>query len=153
MTTGRINQVIAIQLSWLKPHNNMTHVGVSCLASMCKVWMLFKHECCQSKNAHISLNQTYNVGTMCLNIQQNTDSMRSYKVYLYSRKPMLPMHRRFSLFAKIENATEVQPTVNYAQLLAHVAMLLIFKSKINRYNRALSKGRPPMRIFEILKNC
>ena len=62
------------------------------------------------------------------------------------------MHRRFSLFAKIENATEVQPTVNYAQLLAHVAMLLIFKSKINRYNRALSKGRPPMRIFEILKN-
>ena len=65
---------------------------------------------------------------------------------------MLPMHRRFSLFAKIENATEVQPTVNYAQLLAHVAMLLIFKSKINRYNRALSKGRPPMRIFEILKN-
>ena len=53
MTTGRINQVIAIQLSWLKPHNNMTHVGVSCLASMCKVWMLFKQECCQSKCAHI----------------------------------------------------------------------------------------------------
>ena len=93
----------------------------------------------------------HDVGTMCLNIQQNTDSMRSYKVYLYSRKPMLPMHRRFSLFAKIENATEVQPTVNYAQLLAHVAMLLIFKSKINRRSRALSKGRPPMRILAIPK--